>query len=285
MQIITHRIPGGPHDEVVVAPLGDFQWSGPNGPTALAPLQRHIKKAMKLKAWFLGCGDYTDFMSPSNRQRLKAAGLYDTAEDVVEGKAMDLVQEIYDIALRPTIGRWIGLVEGHHYMGLKDGQTTDSQLARMLKTHFLGTSALIKVVFKARGRSKGKVRLVSSVFYIHHGTGGGTLPSAPLNKLYHTSAGFEGIDAFIMGHTTKSPATRLSKPFPNWAAHDLEHRDVLLINAGGFSKSSIVGHKSGPLPRGDYAEQRMLTPSPLSAPFIFMWPQEGSNRADVRVMI
>lgn len=284
MEIIKHRIPGGPYEQVVIAPIGDFQWSGPQGPTALGHLKAHIERAQDWRAWFVGMGDYIDFLSPSNRMRLRAAALYDTAEEVIDEAALRLAREIFDLALKPTKGQWIGLIEGHHFSELADGTTTDVALAEMLGAPFLGTSAIVKVEFLAPGTRK-KPRLVHAVFYLHHGTGGGTLPSAPLNKLYHVSAGYEGVDAYIMGHTTKSPATRLSKPFPVWERNDLEHRDILLINAGGFSKSGVVGRQHGPIPRGDYAEQRMLTPSPLSAPFVFLYPRPGSDRAELKVML
>ncbi|HKU52822.1 MAG TPA: hypothetical protein VJQ25_10175, partial [Nitrospira sp.] len=48
----------------------------------------------------------------------------------------------------------------------------------------------------------------------------------------------------------------------------LKHRDIWLLSTGSFSKSNVVGHRHGAIPRGDYAEQGNMTPSPLSAPII-----------------
>lgn len=247
--------------QVLVAPIGDLQWSGARGPTAQTHVKDHIKEALDRGAFFLGMGDYIDFLSPSNRMRLTAAALYDTADNVIDEKVHELVQEVFDTLLTPTKGRWIGLLEGHHfYEG--QGSTSDMWLAEMLECPFLGTSNF--------------VRLDPSgfVIYAHHGTGGGQLPAAPFNKLYHTSHGWIGADVYMMGHTTKMGAVRISRPLPDWNAgengrpHSLTHNDILLVSTGGFSKSSIVGHRHGRIPRGDYAEQRMLTPSPLSAPFV-----------------
>lgn len=200
-----------------------------------------------------------DFMSPSNRQRLIAAGLYDTAMDVVWQKAMELTTEVYEKFLKPTTGRWLGGVEGHHFCEV-NGQTTDEKLADMLKTKFLGTSAFIKIPS------------ADLTLYLHHGTGGGTLPGAGLNRLYHTAAGLQGADIYLMGHNTKLTTARLSRPYPIWgkrnSEHRLVHRDIWIVNTGSFSKSNIVGHRHGDIVRGDYAEARMLTPSPLSAPII-----------------
>jgi hypothetical protein len=259
------------HDPIVVAPIGDCQWSGKRGPTAQDTFKRHIDRCMALNAYFIGMGDYIDFMSPSNRQRLKGAALYDTAEDVVDDKAMELVQELYDMFLRPTKGRWIGLLEGHHFSALKTGETTDQRLCQMLDARFLGTCAYVKLqfVYPSRG-TRANVTL-----WCHHGVGGGQTQGAPLNKLSAIAAGFGGADVYLMGHTTKMPATRTMRVYPRWhgrGAPDLVHKEVLEVNTGGFSKSYILGSKQGRVPRGGYAEQGMMPPSALGAPVLMITP-------------
>lgn len=255
MELISFSIPKS-LKKFVLTPIGDIQWSGDHGSTAQDQLKRHIDKCLELDSYFIGTGDYIDFLSPSNRQRLASAELYDTAQDVIAEKAYELNLEVYEKFLKPTTGRWIGMVEGHHfYEG--GGETTDERLSGMLKTTFLGTSAFIRIP------------RADFVIYVHHGTGGGTLPGAGLNKLYHVAAGLQGADVYLMGHNTKLATARLSRPFPKWDKKPtLQHRDVWVINCGGFSKSNVVGHRHGTIPRGDYAEQRMLTPSPLAAPII-----------------
>jgi hypothetical protein len=258
--------------QVVVAPIGDIQWSGKSGPTAQAHVKRHIERALELDAWFVGMGDYIDFLSPSNRQRLVSAGLYDTAEDVIDEKANELVEEVYEDLLRPTKGRWLGLLEGHHfYQG--QGSTSDMWLADMLDAPFLGTSAYIRV------------DPAGVVLYAHHGVGNSVLPSGPLNKLYHVSHGLHGADVYMIGHTTKMSVARLSRPTPDWNKRDLTHSDIFLVNTGGFSKSSIVGHTHGRIRRGDYAEQKMLTPSPLASPFIHIDGKAKHSENRIRVEI
>lgn len=93
----------------------------------------------------------------------------------------------------------------------------------------------------------------------------------PTTKYGTWIAEFNG-QVFITGNT-KEASARLSRPYPVWgdrdSEHYLSHNDIHIINCGGFSKSNIVGHcvLCG-RPRGDYAEQRMLTPSPLTGPII-----------------
>jgi hypothetical protein len=255
MELVTFSIPKS-SKRFVLAPLGDIQYSGENGPTAQDTLKRHIDNCLTQDAFFFGMGDYIDFLSPSNRSRLMHADLYDTAQDVIAEKAMELNEQVFEKFLKPTVGRWLGMVEGHHfYQG--GGRTTDELLAEQLKTKFLGTSAFVRVPN------------ADFTIYAHHGVGAGQLPGVGLNRLYHTAAGLEGADCYLLGHNTKVATARLSRPFPVWEKKPyLKHRDIWLVNCGGFSKSNIVGHRCGQIKRGDYAEARMLTPSPLSAPII-----------------
>lgn len=261
-------------NRVVIAPLGDIQWAGTKGSTARDCLARHIDYALEHDAWFIGMGDYIDFASPSNRARLKSAGLYDTAEEVLEEAAGGLVEQVYEKFLKPTTGRWIGLLEGHHFFEF-GGRTSDSLLAEKLKTRCLGTSAYVNI--KPAG-----VTILAT-----HGNGGGILPGSPANKLYHWSAGLQGADVYLMGHNTKLSANRLSRPRPRWNVKepDLTHSDILLVNTGGFSRSNIPGHRRGGIVRGDYAEQGMMTPSPLCAPLVFVDAKSKSPERRVRVML
>src|SRR5215470_17825966 len=137
------RVRTGNH-QVVVSPIGDLQWSGKTGPTAKDHAKRHIDRMMNINAWFFGLGDYIDFLSPSNRQRLQSAALYDTAEAVIEEKVHELVQEVFDEILKPTKGRWLGLLEGHHFAEF-GGTTSDILLSELLDAPFLGTSAYVRL--------------------------------------------------------------------------------------------------------------------------------------------
>lgn len=268
-------------ERVIVAPIGDIQWSGENGSTAIEHLERHIARCLALhdpkrgtQVRFIGMGDYTDFASPSNRARLQAANLYDTAQEVMEDAANNLVAEVFKRFLAPTKGMWIGLLEGHHFFEF-GGRTSDTILAEMLDTKFLGTSCFANI------------QPVNVTLWAHHGCGGGTLPSAPLNKLYHVEAGIEGADVYMIGHTTKMPAVRMSRMRPDFSVQPptLKHRDVHLVNTGGFSKSNVLGHRRGGLPRGDYAEQGMMTPSALTSPLIYINAKAKHAEERVRVEI
>jgi hypothetical protein len=259
-------------EKLTVCPLGDIQYAGRHGATALACLRRHIDWCLSMpNPWFIGMGDYIDFCSPSNRERLKKAMMYDTAEEVIEAAAGRLVDQVYDV-LKATTGRWLGLLEGHHFFEF-GGRTSDMLLADKLKTKMLGTSAYVRLM-------PAGITLLAT-----HGNGGGILPGSPANKLYHWATGLQGADVYLMGHNTKESGNRLSRPRPRWNRKrpDLTHSDILLVNTGGFSRSNIPGHRRGSIVRGDYAEQGMMTPSPLTAPLVHI---DGSSKyAEQRVRV
>src|SRR5438034_3912232 len=131
MEIVTHRFPpvSRGKDEILLMPIGDIQYAGDDKQIALGMLKRHIAWGVEHNAYFLGMGDYTDAFRPSNRQRLRAAALYDTANAVIDQRAQALVDELYEKALKPSRGRWLGLLEGHHYHQFAAGMTTDMLLA------------------------------------------------------------------------------------------------------------------------------------------------------------
>src|SRR5688572_5995298 len=165
-------------DEVLLMPIGDIQWYGDERAIALKMLRRHIEWGVANNAYFIGMGDYVDTFSPSNRERLRSAALYDTAREAVDKLTHDLVEEIFERALKPSVGRWLGLLEGHHLHEYMDGTTTDQHLCRLLKAPFLGSSAYVRLVLRRQGASS-----VPVLIWSHHGVGGGTSLSGPLNQL------------------------------------------------------------------------------------------------------
>lgn len=245
-------------------PLGDIQWTGFKGSTALELLRRRIDYGLEQDAMFLGLGDYIDFMSPSNRARLAAASLYDNAKDVIEAAALDLTYELFEKILKPTKGRWLGLLEGHHMSELQDGTTTDQLLAELLGTAFLGTTVMGRIRFPAQG---------DVTFWATHGQGGGGRAAAPLTKL-ETMSNYWDANLFLIGHMTKLATAPIERVYASWYGQvpHLQHRKIMLVGCGGFSKGYVEHSKQGKVPRGTYVEQKMLVPTSLGNPLIRVTP-------------
>jgi hypothetical protein len=244
---------------LTIATIGDIQWSGEDGPTATDRLRRYIDKALDREAYFVGLGDYIDFMSPSNRDRLMKAGVYKTSLGMIREKAEDLTVQVYEKILKPTRGRWLGHVHGHHLYEY-EGWHSDVYLGELLNSPYVGT-----VAFLHNKRS-------DFTIFLYHGTGGGGLPGNSLNKLYHKNAEWPCAEVYCTGHNTKLATAPQSRPFIKWgnrnSEHRMEHRDVYLVSCGGWSKSNIQGNRVGGRPEGDYAELAGYGPSPLKAPII-----------------
>ena len=291
MQLISSTFPWKP---LVIMPVGDIQWFGDDHEVALDKLRKHILWGVQQGAWFVGMGDYIDAFSPSNRQRLKSAGLYDNANRIVDRAAVDLVDQLYDKALKPSEGRWLGLLAGHHFADLRDGTTTDQYLAHKLKTNHLGDCAYIRLVFKRpapQTSGSGEV-----LIWCHHGEGSGQSAAAPVQKLERLPATWEG-DIFLMGHQSKIAVAPVDRCFPVWPQANgvqqpqLFYRTVILCGTGSFMKGYVEGRYEGQTPRGTYIEKRMLRPVSLGSPVITVTPRykdtprDGGKRPRTKVWL
>lgn len=269
MELVSHNLEAREGSVITLAPLGDIQWTGITEHLTLSRLRRHISQARARRAYYVGLGDYTDVMAPSNRRRYKSAGLYDSAAQALEEKLALLIDEVYDKVLAPTRGRWLGMVKGHHYFEFSDGSTSDTRLARKLRSPYLGTSGIVCLAVRDphTGRT-GQVKVM-----LHHGNGGGSKAGAALNKIENFYIDWD-VDVVVMGHTTKVGAAPVNRIVPifNGARSDLWHRKVMLVNSGGWFRCYLNGARQAGLPQGGYVEENMLRPASLGAPLIYIKP-------------
>lgn len=281
MESTTLTVPWKP---LHIIPVGDVQWAGKDHySVAEGALTEHIQKGVEYEkeghtVRYLGMGDYIDFLSPSNRTRLDAAGLYDNALDVLDKTALYLNDDLVKGALKPTIGKWAGLIEGHHFKNLSIGATSDMLLCGQLRAKFLGTSAIVRFLFQW---TKGHVGLPFHI-WAHHGAGNGQAGYYPLSRLERVAAEWERIHVFLMGHTCKQAMEIKNRLEPTWASRSqgqvsLKHRKVYLVGTGGFSKSYVEGSKQGNVPRGHYSEKGMMAPVPLGSPIIHVIPKGSTG--------
>lgn len=257
----------------VLMPLGDIQWTGSEGDCATKILEERIDTGLALGAWFFGMGDYIDYASPSNRQELRSARIYDNAKAVHDRAARGLVDELYDKFLKKTKGRWLGLLEGHHFSELETGITSDQYLCEKLEAPFLGTCAYVGLHFKLGKTNSGTVNI-----WGHHGSGNGQSQAAPVTKLERLLPDFES-DIYLIGHMTKQAAAPTNRVYPMWHnsgdpdKHKLRHVSKLLVGTGGFGKGYIERNMQGLTPRGTYVEQGMMRPAVLGCPIVRIVPR------------
>lgn len=269
-------------DEALIMPLGDIQLDpdltayGVPRSCDIERLRKHVQWGVDRGAYFLGMGDYVDVASPSNRAKLKAVGFYDNITALMEKAAFEAEDELKEI-LAPTRGRWLGLLEGHHFFEYESGQTTDTRLAEWLGCPHLGTSTLVNVRFpRERGRGTPNFTV-----WAHHGRGGGKLLSGPLNQLEHVLKSFEA-DVYLVGHHHKQVAgkyQRLVGEFPYSGKPRLRHKSVILASTGSFLRGYTQGSKRGMVPRGGYVEQGLMNPVALGGLAIWARPRYSGGTA------
>lgn len=265
--------------EALIMPVGDIQWTGGDEDVALEMLKKHITWGVEHGAYFIGMGDYIDTFSPSNRARLGGAALYDSALKALDADAKARVDELYRAALAPSRGRWLGLLEGHHYHEFRDRTTSDQLLASMLDAPFLGTNAYVKLGLVTGGTSRG-----SAMIWAHHGTGSGSTAGAALNRLERVTKSFDA-DIFLMGHQhTKDakPIDYIRPVYPQSGRPHLVHATKMLVVTGSFLKGYIVDRMDGPVERGGYVEQKMLNPVALGGVLVkvrLSYKHYGDHRA------
>jgi hypothetical protein len=294
MELVSHSIPAKVGQEILLMPVGDIQWSGRDNEVAMNMLRRHIEWGVERGAWFLGMGDYIDFMSPSNRARYEAAGLYDTTRKSVDDKAAALAEDLFEKALKPSRGRWLGLLEGHHYHTYRNGITSDQDLAERLDAPFLGACAFVRLMLSLGSNSN---KRGSVVVWCHHGVGGGVTLGAPLNKLERLLTSWEA-DIYLIGHHHKKVAGPIDRIEPAWRGNRREatvvHRTKIIACTGSFLKGyatedgaaskvrrTTKGLEGTPaeVRRGGYVEQKMLNPVALGGILVKIKPR-WTNTAD-----
>lgn len=269
-------------EEVLVLLTGDWQLDPVlRGKPRVADtdrIRRIIEWGQRHDAYFMGFGDYADALSPSNREAWDSARLYDSARDAME-QAAERTQDELEELTRGTEGRWLGLLEGHHYFVYDDRSTTDTRLAAFLRAPFLGDEALVHLLLPAAGAGN-KKRPMARIWGAH-GQGSGQ-PGSALAKVEKTGMRIvDNADIYAMGHQHKVEQTRVQrissfggerggKPMMN-------ARDIVLACTGSGMRGHIESSRRGGRAQGSYVEKALMSPSSLGAVWVSIKPAVSSR--------
>ena len=242
--------------------LGDIQYGTKD--TDVSALKDIVSWGVERDAWWLNLGDNLDIASPSNRGILRAAGFYDSVEDALRTRVEDLQEELHEI-LAPTKGRWLGVVEGHHWYPFEDGTTTDTRLARFLGAPFLGNCGIVRV--KAWNPAAGKWGYLR--IWCAHGQGSGVTVGSPLNLLHRLSAHFEA-DVFAIGHYSRLACTAYDRLYDS--GKNIHSRTKVLVVSGAYTRGYTLGRIGANRPEGSYVEKRLLPPTTIGSSVLFVEP-------------
>ena len=270
-----------PNETVTLMPIGDAQVGVEAAD--LKRLKSHMEWGFHTKqALFLGMGDYVDMASPSNRRTLKAAGLYDTVTEALQVKAQEDIKTFLQHTMYSK-GAWLGLLQGHHYMDMADGSTSDMKIAEALRAPFLGDAAIVRIIFDKHKDVDGLP--LKADIWCHHGRGGGVGAAAPNSLREKTARGFDA-DIYLMGHQHKKVATPIDEMF--WSRDGrMLHRTKLLACTGSFLKGYLANSMSEGRAGGTYVEKGMMTPVSLGGIVIELGvvKEEYGDRLDINVSL
>ena len=247
--------------KALICPVGDIQYG--NFACSEKYVRRYfdwtvaMSKRLSAQLVYIGMGDYMDLMSPSNRGKYKASGLYSSTLRSVETRTtLPIMQETLELMTPYMKGKTAVLVQGHHWMFLDspvdDCYHTDKWIAMKLGARFVEAAAIVKFNFQS-GRTYR--------FHVCHGEGNGNTETYGIDKLSRQSRSWEGIDAFGMGHTHKAGVGSLIRVYEEDGR--LLARQVPLITCGGFLKSYVVGEVN-------YPEAKQLWSLALSATALYL---------------
>lgn len=260
-----------PLQETYIMPIGDIH-NDSSGSSDLDKLKRHVDWGMERNSYFLGMADYVDLASPSNRKVLTGAQVYDSVRDALDDQGRAAAGQLYEI-LKPTKGRWLGMLSGHHYWEFQDGDTTDTWLARKLGAPYLGDCAFIRCQF-ADQKSRAHFTI-----WCHHGVGSGLTLAAPLNRLERVVEYFDA-DIYLIGHQHKLVGAPMDRLYVNWNTNppQLDHRTIIVACTGGWLKGYQAHKKRGGRAQGTYVEKKMLSPTALGGAVILARPSVNHYR-------
>ena len=260
------------HPELRILPLGDIQYPE----TEMDRLQGYIKWADRIEARVIGMGDYPDFESPSGRRRtaVKLGTGYDNEAKGIDRAAEQDIEDLAEI-LEPLVGRFYGLIRGHHWCQFSgDKGSSVTVLAEKLRTENIGDCAMLELDF-----GKG----LKAHIWAHHGTGSGMVSTSAMTRLEHMAKTFFS-DVYLMGHQTKKGVSVIP-----WIMQDgtkTRGRNRYIVATGGFSPGYSVGSVDAwGEPSGSYVEKRMLIPVALGAPLIMMRPMFDEGRVDINISV
>jgi len=251
------------NQKVIIMPLGDIHYK-PDNEFPTKKLKEHIEWGLKRGAWFLGMGEYLDFTSVSQRRILHP--LRDSQKAMIDNHVLSVAQEVYEI-LRPSKGRWIGMLEGDHRWefssGDLSGRSVDQYLCELLGCDFLGSSTFLRLHAKDNLRGHPEA---DCLIYAHHGIGSSRTMGGHLHRVEDLLK-WVNADIYLMGHShakVSAPVDR-QEISPDGVHY---HRTKLIARTGAWlmnylSKKPLPLDHPASSSRGTYQEVAAYMPSAL----------------------
>lgn len=264
---ITRKIKFDDIDDVAyLVFFGDVHFDSPNHDRDR--YKWFLTKTSKLpndKTYYIGMGDYNDFMSTSEKKNVKDK-VHESTMATFDKLAQNSNIEFASVS-KQMIGRTLGLIEGNHNWIFQDGKTSTEDLAERLKTDCLGgmSHMTLTVEFGSRGKS------VNVYLALNHGKGAGKLAGSTINNVEELKTIFPCSDIAVMGHDHKRGAIPVISLVP--VAGKIKQKRCFLVRSGCFLRSYVANEAS-------YAVKRVYRPTDMGGIIIKMSFHRDTTNGD-----
>lgn len=278
-------------DKFKLYTLGDMHMGSRN--CALKILQHDVAEiAADPKAFWLGMGDYADYVGFRDAKRFDPDGI---AQDISVadlgqlGKV--LMQRVRDV-LAPIKDKCVGLLYGNHedsYQICTEQQHLHGWLCTELGVPDLGYSCFVDLVFvrvaqagqdksyklllgwpyKRHGNERWRLRIRA-----HHGAGAAQTAGGKLNRLVQFMQQAPRADLVVCGHVHDQVGRRLPYLDANKDCTDIVDHARVGVISGTYLKTYAVG------PAG-YGEKKGYDPTPLGCAVVDIEPDKRRIRGEV----
>lgn len=243
---------------IILQPISDLQLGAVG--CDLNRFKRWFQKGLDTGAYFYGGGDYVDGVSPSGRKKIQDADFYDGVHADLEKMALEHYEKVRDILL-PGKGRFLFLLQGHHYYQWEDGRHTDVMLARDLDCPFLGTSTVFQLNLPVAGR---RGTHPCQIFYSH---GQRAFKSTALGLRWlemDVAPKWPTVDVVNVAHCHRAGGYTIEGMVPRHGTSPvINGKKVALGLTGGWLKGYVVGSQRAGRPQGGYIEMALMPPTSI----------------------
>src|SRR3990167_734659 len=204
-------------------------------------------------AYFVGVGDYGNFLRQSISMKIKESMQKDPAASLEFDDVVAPHYEKIGLMMEFMKGKILWLHDGHHNWKFQDGTTATQRLCRDLKTNYGEWMAYNTLHFKMKSRTSVNCIDILSM----HGTGNAQMASTDARWLESRMWPGWDADIYVRGHSTKLSALEVSKNYRKHRGTGFYSKSAHLLNCGGFCNGYTNGNGTS------YVEMAGFLPSPL----------------------
>lgn len=255
--MLTSHIVKCETNELILIPFGDVHRDSDCDVDRWLSFLKDAKKNHTKNTYYLGMGDYFDFVSTREMKKIQHADLHDSTICLLD-KSVKKMCSAFVKEIEWMGSNLIGLIQGNHDWHLSDGITATQHMCDLLKCMWLGELTYIRFSIGGILHKSNASRAKFDIF-AHHGKGS---PSKLLGTSFNTvdsmNAIFPLADCIIQGHDHRKgalPNTYLQMEYANGILTPKQVQQVV-CRSGSFLKGYVLGKKS-------YVASKLLRPTDL----------------------